>query len=159
MARRKDLPPNVKQADTLPPVSGARRRRSAVRKTVPTSAPPLVVVADRDPVFRLLVVGLIEDSHRTVEAVDAHEAAYLWRTYDPDFLVARPEAAVQLPSLLVTPESEQPAGRLPALIVVTMGDPVSLRYDGVATAVHRGRFVEDLPAAITWARWAREQRS
>jgi CheY-like chemotaxis protein len=158
MSRRKDLPPIVDKADTLPPISGARRRHSAVRKTVPSIAPPLVVVVDRDPVFRLLVVALLEDTHRTVEAVDPYEAAHLWRTYDPDVLVARPEAAVQLPRLLVAPAAEPPAGELPVLIVVTMGDPVSLHYDGVATAVHRVRFVEDLPAAMARALTARAER-
>ncbi len=116
------------------------------------------MVVDRDPIFRLLVVALLDGSHRTVDAVDPYEAAYLCRNYAPELLVARPGMALQLPRLLVAaavgPLEDQP----PALIVVTGDDPISLRYAGVATAVQRSRFVEDLPDALAWALEAREGR-
>jgi len=121
-------------------------------------APPLVVVVDRDPVFRLLVVALLEDTHRTTEAVDAYEAGYLWRTYAPDLVVARRAAAIELSRVLVAPADGSPGSPPPALIVVTDTGPVSLRYDGVAAAVHRSRFVADLPQALAWALAARERR-
>ncbi len=116
------------------------------------------MVVDRDPIFRVLVAALLEGSHRTVEAVDPYEAAYLCRNHAPELVVARPATAVQLSRLLVGPAAGLLGNQPPALIVVTRGIPVSLRYNGVAAAVHRSRFVEDLPKALGWALEARNGR-
>jgi len=129
-------------------MSAARRRCSVACRAAASDDAPVALVVDHDPIFRSLVIALLEGTCEAREASDPLEAARLCQRYVPEVLVTRRRMAVPLRDLLAGLLSEALGDRPPCFIVVTDEESGRAEHADVAAMVSRDRLAEDLPETV-----------